>query len=117
MYYRIYLFGIELKNSRYETTDLVEAAINVDLLRRLGRLQEVDNNGTKEYMATLTHRELPEYFLEQGNVERSLAEDWYNTLSADTVMIVVHRTTRDIYSKRRDRTVLQKYVQLNVSAR
>ena len=113
MMYHVYLFGVAIKNGRYETTDLCEGMVNVDLLRRFERLQEVDAGQGKEYMATVTYRELPQFFLEEGNVERRVVEDWYATLDPSVVMIVIHRTTRDIYSRRRDKTVLHKYVQLN----
>ncbi len=114
MQYNTYLLAIGIERGQYVTASHVEAHINIDLVRRLEKLQEViSDNGPREYIAILQKEELPIFFLEQGNVERRVAEDWFNSLNEKVRFIFVHRTPKELWSSRRDQGTLQRFVKLN----
>ena len=117
MNYNTFLFAIEIDRGKYAVSDQCEGAVNIDLLKRLEKLQELEGeSGPREYMAILMREEVPSYYLEEGHVERRVVQDWVEGLSDNVLFVMVHRTTRDLYSKRRDKGTLHRYVKLNAGA-
>ncbi len=54
MQYNTYLLAISIERGQYMTASHVEAHINIDLVRRLEKLQEViSDGGPREYIAIL----------------------------------------------------------------
>jgi len=112
--YNTYLLAISIERGQYVTASHCEAHINIDLVRRLDKLQEViSDSGPREYIAVLQKEELPIFFLEQSNVERRVAEDWFNSLTESVRFIFIHRTPDELWSSRRDKGTLQRFVKLN----
>jgi hypothetical protein len=114
--YNTYLLAIGIDRGQYVTASQCEAHINIDLIRRLEKLHEIkSDNGPREYIAILQKEELPTFFLEEGNVERRVAEDWFNGLGDEVRFIFVQRTPNELCSRRRDKGTLHRYVKLNAN--